>query len=175
MLASDTQTLQANYDNLKKIGLTDKKIASQPNLLVMNQETTRTKYQKLREMGLTDTRIASQPSLLGRNTENIKGNYDFLVGLFRKDYTDRGSGRDLILNNPGLLANSRVTVESSVQFLHSLGIDYLKNPLMLNSTAQNKRKKMAWMLREVFDYREAPQEKKKDLIHSTQGFRKRPT
>ena len=80
--------------------------------------------------------------------------------------------KKVILSNPVLLGSSRATVESNAQFLYSLGVDAGENSWLLGTTVKKKREKMAWVLREVFDYREAPQEKKKDLIYSMQDFLK---
>ena len=100
------------------------------------------------------------------NPKSVRSKYDFFVGLLRDDYQDRGSGRDLILNSANLLGSSRATVESNVQFLHSAGIDIGKNRLLLGTTMNKKREKMAWALREVFHYRETSPEKKRELFPS---------
>ena len=175
LLGRDQETLWDNYHNLEKMGLTAKQIATNAALLGQNQETLWNNYHNLEKMGLNKAQIATNAQLLNLNPKSVRSKYDFLVGLLTGDYADRTSGKEVVLNNPGLLGNSRVTVESSVQFLQSLGVDYGKNSLLLSTTVQKKRERMAWMLREVFDYGESPQEKKKDLIHSMHDlFRDQP-
>ena len=175
LLSWDQETLWNNYRNLEEMGLNKTRIASNASLLTSDQETLWNNYHNIEKMGISNTQIASNASLLAKNPKSVRSNYDLLVGLLRGDYADRNSGKEVVLNNPVLLTNSHVTVESSVQFLHSLGVDYGKNSLLLSTTVQKKREKMAWMLRAVFDYGEAPQEKKKDLIHSMHDMvRNRP-
>ena len=166
LLGWDQETLWNNYRNLEEMGLNKTRIASHADLLGWDQETLWNNYHNLEEMGLNKEQIATNATLLSKNPKSIRSKYDLFVGLLRDDYADRNSGKEVILKKPGLLTSSRVTVESSTQFLYSLGLDAGKNSWLLGTTMKKKREKMTWMLREVFDYGEAPLEKKKDLIHS---------
>ena len=148
-----------------EIGLTDSKIASQAQLLGRDPETIQRNYENLVEIGLTDSKIASRAELLGRDPETIQRNYDNLVSLFRDNYQDRNSGKELITKHAGLLGISQETCENNIQFLYNLGIDYNKNPLLLNTTAKKKREKMAWLLKNCFDYSEKPVEDRKETIN----------
>ena len=66
-----------------------------------------------------------------------------------------------------LLGITPETISANVQYLHGLGIDY-NDGFLLETTSQLKRKKMAWMLREVFDYQNS--EDKKGAIERMCGF-----
>jgi len=87
----------------------------------------------------------------------------------RKDYKNRESGRRLILDNPNLLTISPETIDANVQFLYGLGIDYY-NASLLRTTPKLKRSKMAWMLRELFDYEILNENQKRDAIYSLYEF-----
>ena len=82
---------------------------------------------------------------------------------------NRISGRELLTNQAQLLGISPETMDANVQYMHSLGIDY-NNSFLLGTTSQLKRKKMAWLLREVFDYREIPVDKKQETIQRMYEF-----
>ena len=125
-------------------------------------------------MGLSDEKIASRADLLGRAPETIERNYHNLIRLLRQDYNNRSSGRDLILNQAQLLGNSPETIESSIQYLSSLGINY-NNPFLLGTTVKNKRGKVAYLLRNLFDYSNLAQEQKTQAISQVYDLvRERP-
>lgn len=167
---TDEDTMRESYKTLKRIGLTDEKIASRANLLGMDSESIKRNYQALRKLGLENKNIVLKPELLGRNPNTIQNNYQHLVGLLRQNYEDRESGRELIVSQPQLLEIKPETINANIQFLHSRGIDYNKGNL-LGTTSQLKRKKMAWMLREIFDYRTS--ENKGETIDKMYEFIKR--
>ena len=148
-----------------EIGLKDSKIASRAELLGRDPETIQRNYENLVEIGLKDSKIATHAQLLGRDPETIQRNYDNLVSLFRDNYQDRNSGKELITKHAGLLGISQETCENNIQFLYNLGIDYNKNPLLLNTTAKKKREKMAWLLKNCFNYSEKPVEDRKETIN----------
>ena len=157
------------YEFLKGNGLKDDKIASQAHLLGMNPETIERNYQRLSALGLKDDKIATNAHLLGRDPENIERNYQHHVGLLRQNYQDRTSGRDILTNQAQLLGISPETINANVQSLYGLGIDY-HDAFLLSSTPQLKRKKMVWMLRELFDYRDIMPEQRKNTINSLYDF-----
>ena len=132
-----------------------------------NEDNIRTLYGFLKKIGLDDDKIASQAHLLGMNPETIERNYQLFIGLLRQDYQDRESGREIIQCQAQLLGNSHLTINANVQYLHSLGIDY-NNGFLLGTTPQLKRKKMAFLLREVFDYKNT--EDKKETINKLYEF-----
>ncbi|MEM7816090.1 MAG: hypothetical protein QXN71_03155 [Candidatus Aenigmatarchaeota archaeon] len=107
--------------------------------------------------------------MLGRNPETIERNYHHHVGLLRQDYKDRKSGRELLTNQPQLLGTNPQTIEANVQFLYSLDIDYNES-FLLGTTPQLKRKKMAWMLRELFDYRSLSEEQRRKAVYGLYDF-----
>ncbi len=162
-------SIRVVYTFLRSKGLKDDKIASRAELLGMDPETIERNYQRLSALGLKDDKIASQAQLLGMDPETIERNYQSHVGLLRRDYQDRTSGRDLLMNQAQLLGTSPETISSNVQFLHSIGVGY-DDAFLLGTTPQLKRKKMAWVLRELFDYRTIPQEQRKNSINSLYSF-----
>ena len=50
-----------------------------------------------------------------------------------------------------------------------MGIDY-NHGILLGTKSQTKRQKMAWILRELFDYRNVPQDKKREEIGRLYDF-----
>ena len=165
----DEAGIKISYNLLRRIGLTDEKIATYAQLLGKDPETIERNYQRLSALGLKDEKIASRADLLGRNPETIKNNYQNHIRLLRKDYKDRDSGRELLLTQAHLLGIPSTTIENNIQFLDHLEIDY-HNGLLLGTTAQLKRKKMAWLLREVFDYRSLPEKERHETIKRMYDF-----
>ena len=145
--------------------VSDEKIATRAYLLGKNPETIERNYQLL----VLSYKIASQAYLLAMNPETIERNYRNHVGLLRQDYTDRTSGRDLLLSQAQLLGIPPETIVSNIQYLHSMGIDYHKGDL-LGTKPKTKRMKLAWMLRELFNYREVSQKQKKEVIQRLYDF-----
>ena len=174
LLGLDPETVMDHYRFLRDLGLSDKSIATHAYLLSRDPETVMGHYRFLKALGLSDKSIASNAHLLGRDPETIMKYYQHHVGLLREHYKDRNSGRNLLIDNPQLLGISPETMEANIQYLHSIGIDYNEDSLLwvmlLGSKPSTKRKKLAWMLRELFDYRSVPQEKKKTLINILYGF-----
>jgi len=130
-------------------------------------ESIRSVYEFLRQIGLTDEKIALHAHLLGRDPETIKRNYQHHIRLLRQNYEDRNSGREILIMNPQLLGIPPETIEANVQNLYALSIDY-NNAFLLGTSFQLKRKKMAWLLREVFDYRTSKD--KKETIRRMYDF-----
>jgi len=136
----------------------------------MNPETIERNYQALRRLGLTDSRIAANANLLGRDPETVKRNYEGHVGLLGQDYTNRKSGRDFLLIYANLLGIPTETIEANVQFLSSHDINY-SNGFLLGTTPKLKRKKMSWLLREIFNYNlEADVSEKRETIYKMRQF-----
>ncbi|HIG52090.1 TPA: hypothetical protein EYQ19_01565 [Candidatus Pacearchaeota archaeon] len=169
LLGSNPDTIRWNYDKLKEIGLKDSKIATQAQLLGGDPETIRGNYDKLKEMGLKDSKIASRAELLSRDPETIRWNYQNHVGLLRTDYQDRDSGKEILLQQASLLGISSNTLESNVQWFADRNIDYGVG-MTLGTKTQTKRKKLAWILREVFDYREISKDQKSNTIKNMYDF-----
>ncbi len=169
LLGRNPETIERNYQRLSALGLKDDKIASLAELLGIYHETIERNYKRLSALGLKEHKIASQAELLGRDPETIERNYKNHIILLRQDYKDRTSGRDLLLTYAQLLGIPSDTIESNVQFLYSIGVGY-NNGILLGTTPQLKRKKMAWMLRELFDYKSLPQDQRKDSIEGLYDF-----
>ena len=169
LLGRDPETIERNYQRLSALGLKNDKIASRAELLGRDPEIIERNYQRLSALGLKNDKIASRAELLGMNPETIERNNQHHVGLLRENYQDRASGRDLLTNQAQLLGISPETTNANVQFLYGLGIDY-HDAFLLGSTPQLKRNKMAWMLRELFNYRNLTQEKRRYAIAGLYDF-----
>ena len=167
LLGANPETIEKNYQNLLGLGLKKSKIATNASLLGRNTGSIERNCLVLSRLGLKDSKIASKAELLGMNPETIEKNYQHHVGLLRQNIEDRSSGRELLVSQAQLLGISPETINANVQYLYSLGIDY-NNGFLLGTTPQKKREKMAWLLREVFDYRES--ENKKETIHRMYDF-----
>src|SRR3989344_4651829 len=166
LLGMNPETIERNYRSLSQLGLKDEKIATLAHLLGMNPETIERNYQALSKLGLKDEKIASRAELLGRDPETIERNYKNLISLLRDDYQDRNSGKNFIMKYAQLLGMNPETIKANVQYLHGLGINY--NAILLGTTPQLKRKKMVWLLREVFDYQNV--DNKKEIIERMYDF-----
>ena len=169
LLGLSSLTILANYQALLQLGLTKEKIASHANLLGRDPQTIQENYQALLQLGLTKEKIGTNAALLGMNPKTIQTNYEHHVGLLRQNYNDRNSGRRLLTNQAQLLGISPVTIEANVQLLHDMGLDY-NNSFLLGTTPQLKRTKMGWMLRELFNYQNLPQEEKRAAIYAMRDY-----
>ena len=166
LLGRDPNSIGRYYQILRDLGLSNTKIASQAQLLSMNPETIVRNYQALQRLGLSDEKIASQASLLGSNPKTIERNYRHLISLLRDNYLDRNSGRRIVHMCTSLLSRSPSTIESTIQYLSNHDLDYRRQPLLFSSNPKTKRKKLVWILREVFDYRVLEKDEKKQAIQS---------
>ena len=99
----------------------------------------------------------------------LQRNYQNHVGLLREDYTDRNSGKDLLMKQAQLLGRNPETIESNVQYLNFSGIGYYHG-ILLGTTPKLKRTKLAWMLRGLFDYRNLGEEQKPKAIANLYEF-----
>ena len=165
LLGRDPETIERNYQRLSDLGLKDEKIASRAELLGMDPETIERNYQRLSALGLRDEKIATQAPLLGRDPETIEENYQNHIGLLRSDYEDRKSGKDILLQQAQLLGISPDTLETNVQWFSDRNIDYGKG-ILLGTKVQTKRKKLAWILREVFDYRNVSKDERNQTVRN---------
>lgn len=196
----DDNTIKVTYRILKKIGLSDSKIATQAQLLGRNPDTIERNYQNLSDLGLKDSKIASQAHLLSMNPNTIERNHQRLLDLGLKD-SKIASKAGLLNMNPDTIEKN---YESHIRLLKQnyqdryfgkqillqqaqlLGVSPetfeanvqwfaernldYGNGMLLGTKPQTKRKKLAWMLRELFDYREVPEYQRKETIRSMYNF-----
>ena len=162
LLGRDPDTIQRNADCLKGLGLTPENIVSRAELLSMNPDTIQRNADCLKELGLTPEKIASRADLLGRNPDAIQKNYEFLRRFFTKK---------TICNQAQLLGSSSETVESSVQYLHSLGVDHEKYASPAATSVGCKRKKLLVILKERYGFSaDLSQSEKKELLEKARAF-----
>ncbi len=173
LLGRNTKTLKKNREKLKEIGLSDKKIATYAQLLNFDIKTLKGKKKELQDLGFSKEYIVSHPILLVRNTNSLKKNYQKQIGLLSESYENRKSGKDLLLSS-SLLTISTNTIEANVQYLKHINIyneiDDTAKIILLGTKPQTKRKKIAWILREVFDYRDKYGVIKKETISNMYRF-----
>jgi hypothetical protein len=169
LLEMNRETLRDRWIYLNSFGLSDKSIAKQPHLLEKSPESIKYNHGQLKRLGLSNVKIDAYPALLGSNPKTIKRNYQHHVGLLREDYRDRNSGKATLLCHAQLLWIPASTIDGNVQFMSTIGIDY-NNGYLLGTRPQTKRAKMAWLLREVFDYRQVPEDEKRNTIHRLYDF-----
>jgi hypothetical protein len=158
LLGRDQKTLQRNFEFLRdRLHLKEKKIASSVCLLNNDPETLQRNFEFLRdELHLKEKKIATLAQLLGRDPETLQYNYESHVSILRSDQKDRTSGRSTIAKQAQLLGTPSQTMMSNVQYLRMFfRIEPNKNAMLLGTTVSLKRAKFAFLLREVFDYREA--------------------
>ena len=167
LLGYNSETLKKKNQVLSCSGIEREKLASCAQLLGRDPKTIEEHYHVLLGLGVDDKKIIQNAHLLGRSPKTIEKNYQHHVGLLRQNIENRDSGKDLLTNQAQLLGISPETINSNVQYMYSLGIDY-NDAFLLGSVPQKKREKMAWLLREVFDYRES--ENKKETIHKMYDF-----
>ncbi|MEM5861116.1 MAG: hypothetical protein QXJ20_01860 [Candidatus Aenigmatarchaeota archaeon] len=194
LLGRDPKTIRSRYEMLRELGIGEKGIARHPELLVMNPDTIRSRYERLKELGIGEKGIARHPELLGMDPKTIRAKYEKLIGLLREPLDEiypevdnsykrekieklsrsdkyRNSGREILRNMPQLLVPSQETIEGNIQYLYSIGIDYHKYPILLETKPNKKREKVAWMLRELFDYdNEENLENKRNVINRLYEF-----
>ena len=123
----------------------------------------------LLNMGLSDSKLESQIRLISMNPKIIERNYQHHVSLLRDDYLSRNSGKKILLGQPPLLGNSPDTLEANVQWFADRNIDY-GNGISLGTKVKTKRKKLAWILKNVFDYREVSENEKGDTMNNMYNF-----
>lgn len=173
LLGMTPQTLHLNYQRLRRLGLKHSKICSQPYLLCRDPATLEENYVRLRALGLTDTKIGTYAQLLSLNPDSIARKYQHHISLL-KEYGGRNVAQELLRRFPFLLGIGAATLEGNVQFLYYLGIDY-HNGILLGTTAAIKRRKMAWMLRELLDYKVLSETDRRKAINQLHRFiRSRP-
>jgi DNA-binding transcriptional regulator YhcF (GntR family) len=172
LLARSPETIKRSYRNLRALGISADKISSELQLIGRDSAAIERNYRRLRALGVSKSRITSNASLLGMNPDTIERRYQTYVGLLRQDDIDRNSGKNLLINRVrDLLGLSPETIEANIQFLYEKNIDY-SNVFFnyLSTTVQTKRRKMAWMLRELFDYGNTHKEQKRKTIDGLYDF-----
>jgi len=142
--ATNGEEMQSAHTALREFGLTKKRIASRANLLGSSAKTLKKRHRNLLAKGLTREKIAARPELLARDTQTINGHYQHHVGLL---------GKKTLTTYAQLLGITPETIAASVGHLYSLNIPYEGRGVLLGTRPHIKREKMAWLLREVFDYR----------------------
>lgn len=168
--AMSEDAVRATYKRLRSIGLSDSKIASRAELLGREAYIIDRNYLRLSSLGLSDSKIASQAHLLGRDPNTIDRNYQHHIGLLRQDCQNRNSGRDMLFRHANLLGVSPDTLEANVQWFTERNLDYSGWMMLLGTTPQTKRKKLAWILKEVFDIRRRPKEQGNEIIGALYDF-----
>ncbi len=169
LLSKDPKSILDNYNNLLEKGFTHEQIMYRADLLGNEKKTINKKFDKLISIGMKEGKIHSKIGLMAMNLKTVHKNYQHHIGLLKSDYLDRTDGKKLLMNQGQLLSIPPVTFCANAQYSRHLQVNY-KNPVFLGTSVQLKRKKMAWILREVFDYRIVPKEDKKYTIKALYNF-----
>ncbi|GEM_PF-3065233 len=167
LLLRNPDVIEQRYQGLVALGVKDHQIASHPRLLTLKPENIQKIYNVLKKVGLSEDKIRKNVSLLAFNPSTIEQNYQHHISLLGDD-KDNNSGGEKILKQPQLLAISPRTLQANIQFLYDQGIHY--NNGVLATTTQLKRKKIAWILKEVFEYRTVSDDEKKEKIRQMYHF-----
>ncbi|TAL51465.1 MAG: hypothetical protein EPN86_06590 [Nanoarchaeota archaeon] len=161
--------LESRYRKLVELRINEKVIRENPELLLAPPENVKANFDFLFKIGLDYGQIVENVDLLCRSPMTLRKNYQHHVGLLREDYEDRSSGRKHIIAQPGLVGTNEAMVESNVQYLDSLGVNYLSSLLLITKPA-TKRLKIGWILREILGYRTALDEDKPKLLATAVGY-----
>lgn len=166
LLARNPETVLATLAEFEGMHLTDRKSRS---LITYNPDTVRRKLETLIKMGIDAGKLRSRSELLGFSLETIRAHYQNHVSVLRAYAAGRESGKRLLFDQPQLLGVSSTTMLANVQYLEYLGIKSNYGAL-LSTKPQTKRAKMAWLLRELFDYWKVPEESRPETIRNVYAF-----
>lgn len=173
LLGRNATRLREHYTLLRSLGLTDDAIQRRTELLTMDPETVECNYREMKRIGLSDEKILSHAQILGMNPRTVRGNYNAHIRLLREDSRDRNSGRTTLTTFAQLLSIRPETIEANIQFLR--GYEIRPQGILLGTTTKTKRRKIAWILREIFKYRDLEEEQKQDARKRLKEFiRKNP-
>ena len=170
LLGLHPNNIKDNYKHLLDMGISKKKIVINARLIGLNPNAIKDNYKHLLDMGISKKKIATLAHLIAFSQDTIQRNYEYHISLLRHNCKDRSSGKELLLKQPQILEITKKTFEANLQYLNYLDIDYKDNVLLLGTTSQLKRGKLAYLLREVFDYRNVNQSEKKKTIYSLYNF-----
>jgi len=170
LIGLNPNAIKDNYKHLLDMGISKKKIATNASLIGLNPNAIKDNYKHLLDMGISKKKIATLAHLIAFSQDTIQRNYEYHISLLRHNCKDRSSGKELLLKQPQILEITKKTFEANLQYLNYLDIDYKDNVLLLGTTSQLKRGKLAYLLREVFDYRNVNQSEKKKTIYSLYNF-----
>jgi hypothetical protein len=157
LLKNNPETIRSKYERLRSLGLSKEVVLSQPRLFGKSPETIARMYKELKNLGLSDHGISTHHSLLVMNPDALKGRYD---GHSRLLIERKGMGeeeaKNFLIEQPQLLTIPNQTIEANLNFLstHSIASNNrIVQAIMLGTTVRTKLSKIAWLLREVFDYK----------------------
>ncbi len=129
----------------------------------------------VKAIGIPEEKFMHIDSLHTISPATLKRYYNANVGLLRCDPSERASGRGSITANPALLSISPGKLLWNLQYMEHLGINlqedtspksYLLKGHFLMTTPMTKRKKIAFMLREMTDYSKSDRDGKRLIIES---------
>jgi hypothetical protein len=162
LIGVNSKTLQRKAQFLKELGISQEKIATHAQLLSLCPDTIREHARALKSLGFSSEKIAARPSLLGRCPDTLLRNYRALRSLFPR--------RTLLIMTQ-LLNNNLTTVQSSVWFLHELGLNHESFASMCSTTVQCKRRKIVALLQVRYGYSvDLPVEQKRELVGKARRF-----
>lgn len=180
--------LSERYSALRRLGLSRKEIADSIYLLCTPLKTVEAILKKREEkkrlrlnetqakqamlkklLGYSDEQAVIYAGYLHMSSDKLRARYDHHIGLVRDDYKSRPSGRSFLAKYVMLLDIPPETLEASVQQLDTMQIMQIASKVLSNNPT-TRREKLAWVLRELFDYRTLPPKEKKEALRCTLNF-----
>jgi hypothetical protein len=171
LVTAPAERVSANFMLLKRKRISPRDIVKSAHVLALPERQFEDSLGFLKKLRLPKTRFVRVLKLLGYRTETLKNAYEELtgkIGVQRRKvvlypellaipkpferYSELRSvlPKDEILKHPILLRSAKETVEGNVLFLSTHGIP--RRPALLATAPSAKRMKVAWLLRELFDY-----------------------
>ncbi len=162
------------YEKLKDWGFSFEAMARCPSLLGNHPETLQRKFDFLEiKLGVARKKIAVHPSLLTISLESLESRYNNHRKSLQTYSLNDDQAALLIRKNPQLLQIPETTFDSNLTYLSYIGLDIPTEynlAQLLSTRPSTKRKKLAWILREVCGYSFALPEKRSELIHTLYDF-----
>lgn len=168
MLGRSEKNLDDKYSNFEKYDILPRNLKLQPQLLGLEKITLETRYKNLRRLGLSNGQILKYVSLLSLKPNTVNSNYQNCVGLLKNGF----SGKAILLKQPQLLGIPYSTLSANVLFADINNITEYSTAF-LGTSPQTKRRKVAYLLREVCDYRAKAEEARLDAIKMMYSFLKK--
>ncbi len=165
------ENIEKVYKCLKKLGVEDDEIFAHLSIFHTDPDNIYNNYCFLEKIGFDDKTIRKHLFLLNLNSKTLQRNYRSHISMIRDGTQNRDSGRNIFTKRPSLLGFSPETFKACVQHMEYMGLKIdEKRAYLLQIKPAAKRKKLAWMLRELFDYRKIPEEYKKRTIETLYSF-----
>jgi hypothetical protein len=140
ILYKQPASLNGKIKFMKEKGLKEEKILENLPVLDQNLKVLKWRWAWLRNIGLSDQNIATNVHLLSMNKKTLLIHYNNLRRYFEKEK---------IATFAPMLGISTETINANVQFLQFWGLTPDRVPLAYLSSPTTKRKKVAWLMKQI--------------------------